>query len=360
MLSLLSHSSTGTQFPICEETKPRIKKTNKLSDRLKHREVDTEMRKQKYKSKVLNSNFYNPQSFEELQCKKTIVFTPSIDFSNDYNNDRDEDIKWADFLPRLVQPDDDDVKMEKQKKLNHLIKEVDEGKKVIANRVHVAVNDEPPTLVSEDKKHTTKDPGFYNFFVDLLETTLSVYDIKSQYNIQNPPSAVSSKVAFEMDEVVANKLHVVPEKKYPSVTSRYNERLPNKEKVIDYFQLGAPLKIKRTKKQTKNKKHKLDFAFTKYGTLKSDPKKQMLAYQSTSNAQKKTFQNKNSKQILINLLKEQLSMSNKFEEPENLFQALRVLAKNKVKTHKTTRFEKAEDVYSEHKLKRRKSILPNY
>lgn len=333
--------------------------------------VEPEKRKNKYKSKILNSDNYPPDTFEVLQHRRNITQTSSIELCND-NSEESEDIKWSEFLPRLVQPDPEEIQMEKDKKLSHLVKEVTEGRIIKEKRVTIDVK-EPPTLVSvsEVKTGTTKDPGFYNFFVDLLETTFSVYNLKSEFSNDKIPSAVSSKVAFEMDEEVANKLNAAPEPpRKPSTHVEYKEE-PKKDELIDYFK-NCPRRSnspppKRKKKSEYPPKRKTPKIEPRQSLLypQSVLKRSSLLPQSASLTQNKPFYKKNSKQTLINLLKEQLRMDNQpLEEPQNLFKALQVLAKNKRKTQKSLRFEEtsnelADCMYRSRRLVRRRNKQKN-
>lgn len=357
VLTILSKSTTGTQYPDTADNNDRKVRAKKKTVKDEDVPADSEKKKKpKFKSRILNENKNQIDKFEVLQSKKEIVQTPSLYSERSYK----EDIKWSD-LPRLVKPETDEAN---ESIVNNLVREVTEGKKIKEKKVKL-VDPDPATLVSEHKD----DKRIYNFFVDLLETTFSVYNLKAEYSAAPIPSAVSSKIALEMDESVARKLHVGTGT-FNEVTQKHSKQFYcirndenrwNDDKLIDYFQpapttrrvnelpLKSPTKRRRMKTES--------FSFTRNKTSPPQSRSAVIT-------PRKSFYRKNKKEDLLNLLKEQLKMDHvSFQEPQNLYQALKVMAKNKRK-QKTIRFDKSAKMRVGYKppecmLKRRKVISPS-
>lgn len=347
VLTILSKSTTGTQYPDNNDKKVKAKKKAGKDDIPAESE---KARKPKFKSKILNETKNQIDNFEVLQPKKEMVQTPSLYSERSYR----EDIKWSD-LPRLVKPENDEAN---ESVVNNLVREVTEGRKTKEKKVKV-VDPDPPTLVSEHKE----DKKIYNFFVDLLETTFSVYNLKAEYAAAPIPSAVSSKIMLEMDESVARKLNVgtgtlndvthKPSKHFYCVQN--DENRWNDDKLIDYFQ-PAPFskRINELPLRSPTKRRRMKTESFAYARSKTSPQSKSAVI-----TQSKSFYRKNKKENLLNILKEQLRMDKvSFDEPQNLYQALKVMAKNK---RKTIRFDKTANMKEGYKppecmLKRRKVI----
>ncbi|XP_063836380.1 uncharacterized protein LOC135085528 [Ostrinia nubilalis] len=367
VLTILSKSTTGTQYPdandpLCKKKVRRHNNVRRRTDNLTNDDLKEARpkRKTKFRSKALNDEVDKEIKQEQvvvLQSKKDIIQTPSIYSENDSFN-------WSN-LPVLVkkgQQNKDAIEQNISEVASVLAREIMEGRKSRKDkRVRI---DDPTTLVAENKKEPTqeatneKDKGLYNFFVDLLETTISVYNVKAEYDkAPNPPSdASSTKIPLEIDESVAKKLNVrCPEKTETSQPSNQFYCLKDLEFDQGYSspQREVPLKCPRKKKF-----HAESFSFLRKPTTKK------LKTQSVVET-KKTSSRKEKKKTLLNLFKEQLRMDDDvFEEPQNLYQALQVIAQNKRRCQKTIHFE---DSHRKHKdfgfpecmFKRRKVISPS-
>lgn len=361
VLNILSKSTTGTQYPdadgVNNDKKGKIKK--KLIKEPAHSvdAVKNEKKKKPKYSKILNKYKNQFDEFEVLQFKKAILQTPSL-----YSERSDKDDLDLSDLATLVKPETNGVN---ENYVNNLMKEVIEGRKAKEKKGKI-MDLEPATLVTEHGE----DKRLYNFFVDLLETTLSVYNVEASYDAApNVPSAVSSRIALEMDDSVARKLNVATEM-FDDVTQKPSKHFYclknecegwNDQQLVDYFQASPssmkPINELPLKSPTKKRRLKTEsFAFTRRSKI-SPPRSKSVVI-----TQRKSFYRNNQKMDLLNLLKEQLKMDHlSFEEPQNLYQALKVMAKTKRK-HKTISFErpakKTNDGYRppECMLKRRNII----
>ncbi|XP_072947053.1 uncharacterized protein [Epargyreus clarus] len=324
VLTILSKSTTGTQFPetnddtkeVTFKKKPTLKR-NKDEDIGNN--VNTRNTKERYKSRVLNKKFVKEdrKKMVVLQSRKEIAQTPSnysewsynnasqksntsnyLTYDDLNNNNIGEDLNIADELKNALL---EGRNMKKVKKLRY-------------------VEEDPKTLVSDGPK---VQKNLYNFFVDLLETTISVYNVKTEYD--NAPSD-TSKTVLQINESVANKLNIA------------NDKVPNDEVIVnptfidiqnesdyeDYDSFNKPITIKTSELRLKSGKHKKLKAVS---FIRSN-KKSVLPKSKSLEINKKTmFKNKNE---LINVLKQQLEVeTHVFEEPRSIFQALRVMARNK-------------------------------
>ncbi|KOB79289.1 Yellow 2, partial [Operophtera brumata] len=340
VLTILSKSTTGTQHPASinenNEKKDQIQKKPKKSP------VDTYIEKEKKKKRNikshLNDNKHPTDEFKLLESKRAVSQKPSLYSYKDDMNLYD--------LPRLVKPENDEAIVNK---LNNLIREVTEGRKAIERKNMVVDQDPAATLVSE---HTT-DKKLYNFFIDLLQTTIDVNNDKAEEDAAPEISAASSKIELEMGESVARKLNVTTEmvddvthkpSKHSCCLINDKERW-NDQQITDYIkstptfmplQNDLPLQFPSKRQRIKSE----SVAYT-------NKKKKIAPYsQSVVLTQRKSFYRKRQKKDLLNLLKEQLRMDDlSFEEPQSLYQALKVIAKTKRK-NKTISFDRSTKGYA--------------
>lgn len=272
-----------------------------------------------------------------MRSKKEIIQTPSIYSENDSFN-------WSN-LPMLVKraqgqnKENDSVKVEEVN--NELAKEIMEGRKSRKER-RVRI-DEPKTLVAE----TSKPPNtnevddtngkLYNLFVDLLQTTISVYNVETECNKTKiaPSSEVSSTKALEIDESIATKLNVKGIKQEKSEVIRQPSNHFCCLRDLEFSnRLPDPLRNHERQKSPKKRKIRTEsFSFMKKPAPKRVKAESVIVT-------KKSFSKKEKKKDLLNLFKEQLRMDDDaFEEPQNMYQALKVIAQNKRRCQKTIHFE---------------------
>lgn len=374
VLTILSKSTTGTQYPDADDpvTRKKIRKRINIARKADNKDMKTPnevriKRKPKFRSKALNNEVekeVKEQQVVVLQNKKEMIQTPSMYSENDSYN-------WSN-LPSVVKAQEQNKEAIEKKVMavaNELAKEIMEGRNVRKDkRVRI---DEPTTLVGDNinkepivKATNEKDKGLYNFFVDLLETTISVYNVKAEYDKSpNPPSEVSSvKIPLEIDESVAKRLNIRDGK---SQKTEESAQPPNQFYCLKDLEFGSqghssppanyqpPLKCPRKKKFQAE-----SFSFLRKPTARKMATASVVETKKTSRKQKK--------KTLLNLFKEQLKMDDDaFEEPQNLYQALRVIAENKRRCQKTIHFEdairrKRKDMgFPECMFKRRKVISPS-
>ncbi|KAG6464142.1 hypothetical protein O3G_MSEX014304 [Manduca sexta] len=298
VLTILSKSTTGTQHPELNDAK---------STRKNNPDATVEKRaKRKFKSRILNDRL--DDKLIVLQSTKDMVNTPSI-----YSE------RSQDTMSRIT-------KSEIQK-MDKAI-EVDVKKRRKDKKVTI---DEPVTLV-QDKK----DPGLYNFFVDLLQTTFSACNMNPNTELKKPSN---SKIDLAINESVAKKLNVIKEKEPFKVT----------EKVSDFCCLGQDNwsvdEIKDTPPPIRfSKIDLLPKPRYKKKTESLSTKAMVPKVYSGLFPTKKSYTAKNKKKIVLNLLKRQLKMETEsFVEPQNIYQALRNIARNKRKYQKSIRFTKVDN-----------------
>ncbi|XP_073966821.1 uncharacterized protein [Choristoneura fumiferana] len=407
VLTILSKSTASTQYPPIQEPKeakqrnkqrkiskqtlenqkqpPENQKTkmlkkNSLKNVLKdeitikkveeYQETNKKIKKTKYKSRVLNEVSNQPsQKVLVLQSKKDIVQTPSCN-SKSTKEMSEHSIKWADFLPKLIDSETGAIKNVLEKNYNPqehgIAKSVLEGTQFNMDKKPY----DPTTLVSTPPK----DEKLYSLFVDLLE---SVYNVKPEYNdVSGLKSIKSSKIELEIDDSVAQKLdkpnkipesieddHHIAAKPHYSVTPDDNEDWDT-QKLAEYFK-NKPMCVEwsepylRTKKTCKCVKKKLKTEL--YATKQKAAKTQSAVME-----ERRSFYKKTKKPDLLNILKEQLKMDDGGREhTDNFYQSLRVIARNKRKQN-TISFntsvkggQNAGSDYDSCIFKRRKVISPS-
>ncbi|KAH9637572.1 hypothetical protein HF086_014212 [Spodoptera exigua] len=384
VLQILSQSTTGTQYPD-QENSEKLKKQErpKFSLKKKKEEVETftedlststsSKRKRRYRSKILNCG-HTDSDFEKLvvlQSTKEITHTPSnaSDKSNWFRNTSSfykepETVKWTDIL--LTTPKK--IKDAPATKENKDEENKETPPKLTETKVK-SIDRDFSTLIAEGPKKV--DKKLYKFFYDLLETTFSVYNVNTEFNNIIPPSTFSSKVNFEIDENVVRKLAIektkasagedkeTPSKFHyikPDVKDQWDDK-----RLLEHFQpkavklatpLSPPKSIKRRQKVKPNRP--IEYK-----------KKSLPMSASLSIPNNKISVKKERKKTFINLLKKQLKMEDEdFDEPQNFYQALKVIARNKRRCQRSIHFVESKkpsegDVHV-CQFKRRKLISSGY
>lgn len=298
----------------------------------------------KFKSKILNdqaSKQYQPLIV--IQAQKEMLKTPS--------NCSDTKELLEKVLPFATK----DIKLED---INKTAKDI--MKTTQYNRSRLQKLDEPNTLVGEN----AKEKDIYDFFVKLIETTFKVYNVQTDFKNEH----TRSNNVMEIDEQVATKLNVKKnlEKSQPHNGLRTPEQYFN---VMDngiYTWNDQQIQVMQKQPQYKN--------FVP--PLATTPKRKKLYSRSFLHSpqtsryehtvaerkpRKKRF--KNFRSILLDTLKEDLKMDKEdLEEPQNMHEALKIIAKNKRKCRlqtieKGVRFKKiGDDTDTECQFKRKRVI----
>ncbi|XP_045527024.1 uncharacterized protein LOC123715777 [Pieris brassicae] len=342
VLNILSKSTTGTQYPDSEQIRAR-KKTSKIHKKRyqepepyndEYIETTIKTKKPKYKSKILNGDSYISfnDKFVVLQSKKDIIHTPS-NFSENFPISES-----SNPIRELLE--------------NNIYSGVAEGlaKEILEGRSETPVinPDDPSTLVADTPKD---DKKIYNFFVDLLETTFDVYNVETE-------QAKSKDSILEIEETVAKKLNFnidTPEKEECHDHDYDLKFQIQEDKIYEPVYMNQRPKAKR--KLPKRCLHSRSFVYS-----------QPLPKSKSLDIKKKTQTQQSKKNELLNTIKEELKMDfMTYEEPQNLFQALRNMAKYKRKCQgkKTIHFEQndrslndecifSRDIFSDKKIANRK------
>lgn len=218
-------------------------------------------------------------------------------------------------------------------------KEVLEGK--AKREKELRIIEDPITVASEIEKND--DKSMYNFFVDLLETTFNVYNVKTDFGSDN------SKTSLEIDESIARKLEInknkVPFENVKSAKESFEviENLPVDVNTSEFKQI--PLIKPRVKAKS----------FIKYNSAKVKPTPKSKSFENNKKSIMK-------KRKILKLFKEELGKDIDmfdFNEPECLYDALKVMAKNKRRSEKSMQFfDKMNNTHenSECMFERRKVI----
>lgn len=314
-------------------------------------------KKRKYRSKILSK--YQADNFEVLQSKKERFRTSS----NSSVNDK-EDTKWKSELPRLVPPAPDEI--QNDDKYKTLVREVTEGKK-LAEKKNKVFDPDPPTLVAEQAH--MDDKKMYNFFVDLLHSTFNTYNVDSQYDKEPVPSTASSKIALEINESVASKLNVATEMhKRNELQKPFDYAVRNEYDHWNESSFQHNTQYTRSYKHTKVNRETPKSAVIQTRIRKEYEPRRILSSRSQSAEynraeERPSFYRKQKKRDLLNILKEELRMEPvSFEEPQNLYEALKVMAKQKrtSKPEKILRFHNKTKSPADCKLlKGRRFVLNN-
>ncbi|CAG9790609.1 unnamed protein product [Diatraea saccharalis] len=207
--------------------------------------------------------------------------------------------------------------------------------------------EDPTTLVSINNVKTAdvtakdNNKGLYNFFVDLLETIdgCNAADVEKVTILSTNTS--STKVPLEINESVAQRLELRSQSsnhgcKSPSPIRENNFYCFNNDNEYLASQISPKTSVAKTRKLNKTKKplHAQSFSVTK------KPQSKNIKTESLNLDKKLSNSKKRKKETLLNLFKEQLKMDvNAFDEPQNLYEALKIIAENKRKCQKTIHFE---------------------
>lgn len=332
----------GTEKPTTRRKKPNRKViTIAASTRMSshHFEIvnnnaNEKKKIQKFISKALNDEVNKKyQPLIVIQAQKDMPKTPS---SSSYTKDTLERLSTPGMLQSL--------KGIKTEDINKAAKEILLA--VQSKRSKLKALDEPNTLVSEHQKEEEKD--IYDFFVKLLEKTFDVYNVKTDF--QSEPTQ-SKNLVLEIDEQVAKKLNV---KKKP-------DRDFNKSKTTEtYFNMTDDRIYTWQDQQIQVMQREPKYRYLEPPLVKLPERKTTLYSRSFTYASRKGIKSpepkpqkrrsKNYRNLLLDTLKEELKMDkDDFEEPQNIHEALRIIAKNKRKcrnhihTDKNVKFMKIGD-----------------
>ncbi|CAH2083673.1 unnamed protein product [Euphydryas editha] len=328
VLSILSKSTTGTQYPdVQEQTDTKYSKRTRTKYRheadIKHENPN---KQGKYKSRILNRKTNINDHFIVLQSTKEIVQTPSnyseANVVNDVQNDRPIKVSIRDIINNNLSREITDVakdgleeKLKKEKKIR--------------------IKDEPETLAS--KLAEESDNKLYNLFVDILENTFNVYNLKED-RLSN------SNTALEINESVAKKLTVNNKASNELACGTRKEITEEQKNIFD-----KPIDIKLSEHKTL-KRIKPRVSINSFVQAKKIDIPETFSY----HGKRKYIKNKR-KNVLLSIFKEELKLKPTLEEPLTLYQALKIMAKSKKIKHdkRVTSgvFDKSECL-----LKRRKII----
>ncbi|XP_034838817.1 uncharacterized protein [Maniola hyperantus] len=362
VLTILSKSSTGTQYPDIQDSKKEMarftaqwKNTNDSESKYKHK-----TKKTKYRSRVLNNNMLQSEKEQLiiLQTKKKITQTPS-------NNSLRVETAIASDITKLTEKNEPKQNTIRDILENNIYSGVAEGitKEVLEVKPKkekiLRINDDPETLASEMAKKD--DKNIYNFVVDLLETTMNVYNVKTEYEISDV-----SKSAFELNDTVIEKLEI--QNKHNSShdiinhTSKCERVCPIKKTNFDVLE-NVPIDIKSSEYRPfsaiKPKIKVKPFLNPKSNIY---TRKVKTAPKSKSFDNNKKYTRKPNKTQILNDLKQEIAKDiYTFNEPKSLYDALKVMAKNKRRNEKSLHFvnninKRMDYVDSECMFERRKII----
>ncbi|XP_045783520.1 uncharacterized protein LOC123879688 [Maniola jurtina] len=334
VLTILSKSTTGTQYPDIQENKkekarftPKFKSTNDSES--KYKQVTNKTKKTKYRSRVLNDEMLKSEKEQLiiLQPKMEITQTPS---SNSFR------VKTASDVTKPIEENEPKQSAIRNILENNIYSGVAEGitKEVLEGKPKkekiFRINDDPETIASEIAEKD--DRHMYNFFVDLLETTISVYNVKTEYEISDV-----SKSAFELDDSVIQKLEIKKEHSSLHHSVNYTSKCECKHVLKKG---SSPIDIKSsddTPSPTVKPKIKVKSCL--------NPKSITYTRKAKTAPKSKSFDNNkgyirkpNKKQILNDLKQELAKDTYTFHEPKSLYDALIVMAKNKSRNEKSLHF----------------------
>lgn len=284
----------------------------------------------KYKSKILNDQANKQyQPLIVIQAQKYMPKTPS----NTNSSDTKELSEISKVLPFPIK----DIKAEDINKTATVIL-----KAAQSNRTKLQRFDDPNTLVGDN----TKDKDIYDLFVKLLATTFKVYNVQSEFKSDN----IQSNNIMEIDEHVATKLNVKKnvEKadalnglrttdQFFNITDEdiytwNDQRIQVMQKQPLYKNLEPPL----AKVPKRKKLYSTSFSHAPRTDVLSSRLERTVSDQKPRKKRFKNFRN-----VLLDTLKEDLKMDkDDFEEPQNMHEALRIMAKNKLKCRTQIRLDK--------------------
>lgn len=286
----------------------------------------------KYKSKVLNDQAnkkYHPLIV--IQAQKDMPKTPS-------NCSDRKDLSEKFSNSKVIQFPIEDIKPDFNKAAIEIIQAAQ------CNRSRLRKLDEPNTLVGDHSKEKEKD--IYDLFVKLLETTFKVCNVQTDFKCEN----TQSSNIMEIDEHVAKKLNVQKNRekvdtfnglqtsdKYYNITDEgiytwNDQRIQVMQKQPLHKNLEPPLvRIPKRKRLCSN-----SFSHAPRTNILCPRYDRDVVERKPHKKRYKNFRN-----ILLDTLKEDLKMEkDDFEEPQNMHEALKIIAKNKRKCRTQIRLDK--------------------
>lgn len=356
VLQLLSKSTAGTQCSRTnsdeqlkiEKIKRKIKKKRDEEDDDVHfdspvRSPTARRRSRNWKSKGLNNHVDDEiDSLIVLQSTKQIIQTPSNHSEcnlplNKKAFSTHGELKKMDWTAPCPPSDSQD--------LNTTPAKASHSKSWLSsNEVETAVN--------------RNENNVYNFFVDVLKTTLSACNVKHDSDGRLLYTNNSSNVSLEMDEVVANKLKIQEIKDDSmAIMEKYEPKFPYNEldmppcnskcyySIMPYenewgenFKPEYSKKYKVELRKKRNKQRIMSSSFQNRAKTSSAGNRSVLnklMYKTSSMlappCKKKPINSKeNKKREFIHSIKQDLQFDKEqvYEKP-NFFQALKTMAKNK-------------------------------
>lgn len=380
VLQILNKSTLGTQYPSPSEDKiTKLKKEKPIKNKINRHtgvkknvqindsvtvseantidsQVEVEGQEISFLSTYLNENINDVETSEQklivLQSKKDIIQTPSENSYRDVISD--SKIHSEAGLMSL------------QKKISEIEYYKHRRKSTIEKPVNVKVNSNIVTSINEGlmnsnptnyievnhlpnqesvikldsvktltqvEKDTKNDSKFYDLFINVLETTFNVYNVNTDYE---PTEEEKAKV-LEIDAETAEKMNVQVNENdyeyYDTISPTRSQNVfyisnDNNRDVVDIKLSRSPspsvyesVNPKPTYKKRRTRKTYTDYVKNRNVESKNQPK-------GKSRDQRR-------KKYLLNILKEQLSVEDT-PEPQNLYEALILMAKNK---KKNIRFE---------------------
>ncbi|XP_050677175.1 uncharacterized protein LOC126973863 [Leptidea sinapis] len=337
VLNILSQSTTGTQYPDVEELPKSLSKSISKVKRItkeyeeideqfmmdiKENDAEQKKSKPKYKSRILNSVVSTHDNFIILQSRKDLTHTPS-----NYS-EKGKDLSRPELVNPIRELLENNIYSGVAEGLAKEILEAHSSKKIIK------IQDEPNTLVSEVPYED--DKFLYDIFKDLLETTYDVYNVETKLDTK----VKKPETAMEIDEFVAKRLNFKDdiESKTPE-----NEHLNFcvRDKILKHT--NSEDQMKQVKNVRKPQIKKL-----KFGSFMQQ-KLNIIGNTTANTVNRKPLSKKARKRDLLNIFKEELKMDyNTYEEPKNLYQALREMAlyKRKCRQKRQIHFDSDDKRFS--------------
>ncbi|CAG5001124.1 unnamed protein product [Parnassius apollo] len=256
------------------------------------------------------------------------VFKSNNNMDHSATNSRNSDEKE---LPSGVQDDDINTMRHILSKsvcngMDRVAAEVLQGR-MKRNEKKWKAADDPETLVSDNKI----DEHLYNLCVDLVDTTISTNGSKvdhkcvsnskqEQDGLTSRSETVTKRIKFkEFDDTDPYELNNNPTDKFYILENN---------NVLDLDLPNVP-RLKHTKFSQKENLKTQSLIYPK--------KKKHLTQQSQSFNMSKS--RKNAKNDFLNTIKRELQNHDIIEEPRNMFEALKVKARNKIKYNKHIHFD---------------------
>lgn len=334
-----------------DKTNKMRPKKNKLHEQNLIGDLNTAKKPPKYRSRVLN--VYKDLDIDKvvvLQSKKEIIQTPS-NYSQ-RSKDR-ESIKWSDMIsPQKTESDVTVVNAIAKNQQLSLIDQIGYGNEV--NKTN-----EPITLVANEEQ---KDNKLYDLFVDLLESTLNVYNATEQkIEPLEQTSNKSSKLGLETQRTADNKLKIENFIDYNVIDDTQNEERKIKQEyfvsddwdntLLDDVPSMSLRDICPDEPSTTSKvKQKLKSESFSYKKKSLPPVTRSFIYQNATTPPKKGLK-KGRKRNLLNLLKEELRIEdNRYDPPKNFFESLQMMVRYKNRCQKSICFEESAKKGNEESL----------